>query len=125
MCETGLPVFREPVTSRFKLCRVNRPNGHMKCQTHQPPNFVLFFCKISVTSDLSVRTCGRVAKNSTRGRRPSVLFLVTRPQASTDKFDVTRRNHALIVLLYVLRMREQCLCMLVYLVHYSSLFIES
>ena len=78
----------------------------------------------SVTSDLSVRACGRVAKNSTLGRRLNVLFLVMRPQASTDKSDVTQRNHALIVFLYVLRMHEQCLCMLVYLVRYNSLFIE-
>ena len=58
----------------------------------------------SVTSDLSVRGCGRVSKNNARvsknnagGQRPCAL-----------------RNHALIVLLYVLS-----------LVHYSSLFIES
>ena len=56
----------------------------------------------SVTSDLSVRASGRVSNNSTRGRRPSALFLPTRPEASTDKSDVTRKSHALTDLLYSL-----------------------
>ena len=54
----------------------------------------------SVTSDLSVRAYGRVGNNSTQGRRPSVLFLLTRPEASTDKSDLTRNSHALTDLLY-------------------------
>ena len=55
---------------------------------------------LSVLSDLSVQASGRVTKNSTQGRRPSLLFLVTRPEVRTDKFDNTRKNHVLIVLLY-------------------------
>ena len=52
-----------------------------------------------VLSDLSVKAFGGVSKNSARGRRPSALFLVTRPEASTDKSDNTRKNHALIALI--------------------------
>ena len=40
-----------------------------------------------VLSDLSARASGRVAKNSARGRRPSALFLATRPEASADESD--------------------------------------
>ena len=54
----------------------------------------------SLLSDLFVRACSRVTKNSTRGQRPSALFLVTRLQANTDKSDNTWRNHTLIVLSY-------------------------
>ena len=53
----------------------------------------------SALSDLSARASGRVSKNSARGRSPSALFLVTRPEASADKSDNARRNHTLIVLL--------------------------
>ena len=44
---------------------------------------------LHVLSDLSVLACGRVTKNSTRGRRPSGLFLVTPLQARMDKSDNT------------------------------------
>ena len=44
-----------------------------------------------VTSELYARASGRVAKNRARGRRPSGLFLATRPEASADKSDVTQR----------------------------------
>ena len=80
---------------------------------------------LSVTSDLSIRACGWVAKNSTRGRRPSALFLATRLQASMDKSDVTRKSHTLIVLLYALRIREQFWLPNVDFVHHNNLFIES
>ena len=56
---------------------------------------------LSVLSDLSVRVSGQVTKNSAGDQRPSVLFIVTRPEASTNKSDNTQKNHALIVLLYV------------------------
>ena len=55
---------------------------------------------------------GLKAKNSTRGPGPLALFLVTRPQPHTDKSDVTRRNRALIAMLYVLRM---CACTCLFL----------
>ena len=42
---------------------------------------------LSVLSDLAIRAFGRVTKISARGRRPSALFLVTRPEASMDKSD--------------------------------------
>ena len=44
-----------------------------------------------VTSDLYARAPGRVAKNRARGRRPSALFLATRPGASAYKSDVTQQ----------------------------------
>ena len=54
---------------------------------------------LSILSDLAVRAFDRVTKNSSRGRRLSALFLVTRPEVSTDKSDDTRKNHVLIVLM--------------------------
>ena len=54
---------------------------------------------LSVLLDLSVRAFNRVTKNSARGQRPRVLFLVTRLEASTDKPNNTQKNHALIVLM--------------------------
>ena len=47
---------------------------------------------LSVLLDLSVQASGLVTKNSVRGQRPSVLFLVMRPEVSTDKFDNTLRT---------------------------------
>ena len=45
---------------------------------------------LHVTLDLYARASGQVDKNITRGRRPSV-FLSTRPEASVDKSNVTRK----------------------------------
>ena len=60
-------------------------------------------------------------------KRPRVLFLATRPQASADKSDITRTNLALIVLLPSIPvcLAEQCTVTNVYFVHHSSLFIQS
>ena len=58
---------------------------------------------LSVTCDLSVRACGRVAKNSARGLRPRALYLAMSWQASRDKFDVSQKSNALLVLLYAFR----------------------
>ena len=75
---------------------------------------------LSVTSDLCVRACGRVAKNSALGLWPCKLFLVMRLPASMDKFDVARKSHVLIVLLYVLCILEQFWLPNVYFVRHNN-----
>ena len=51
-----------------------------------------------VTSDLYARAPGRVAKNRARGRRPSALFLATRPGGECVQIGCYTTTHELIVL---------------------------
>ena len=79
---------------------------------------------LSVTADLSVRTCGRVAKNSTQGRGRVRNF----SQETASEYGQIRhhtKNHDLIVLLYALRILEQFWVSNVYFVHHNNLLIKS
>ena len=55
----------------------------------QPCNKSINSWLLRVTLDLSALTSGLVAKNRARGRSPSALFLVTRPEARAYKSNVT------------------------------------
>ena len=115
--DESLHVFEKPIVAHFftlasnrqcllqlctisiKICKADLVSVNpTKSSANKRPD-ILLLENLTANSECFLITFSRVTKNSARGQRPSALFLVTRPEASTDKSDSTRKNHVLIVLM--------------------------